>query len=79
MTAPERVFLEALPTQPRAVTLNYPDGTSMPVDYMYGGPTEGRERWIALVPATARIANGMVIRVDRDTVLAVALRDRDEP
>lgn len=67
--------MEAMPSQPTEVLLDYPDGTRLPVDCQYDGPSAGRHRWIAVVPSTARLANGMVIRVDRDTVLAVAVRD----
>jgi hypothetical protein len=69
------VIVESVPSQPREVTLDYPDGDSIPVAYQYVGPAGTREQWMALVPASARLANGMVIRINRGTVLAVALKD----
>jgi hypothetical protein len=69
--------LTTLPVAPARASLHYPDGAELPLDCVYGGPFDGtRHRWIAVVPEAARVVNGMVIRVDRETVLAVALRDR---
>lgn len=76
MTAPlECVVVEEIPAAPSTATLDYPDGSRLPVGYEYGGPEGSRQRWIALVPDSARLVNGMVLRVERDTVLAVAVRD----
>jgi hypothetical protein len=79
MTAPlERVLVEE-PPAPSTATLDYPDGSQLAVGYRYGGPEGRRERWVALVPASARLVDGMVLRVERDTVLAVAVRDALRP
>lgn len=76
LTAPlERVLVEEIPAAPSSAVLDYPDGSRLAVGYEYGGPEGSRQRWIALVPASARLVNGMVLRVERDTVLAVAVRD----
>lgn len=79
-TAPlGRVLVEPVPTQPADVRLAYPDGTELPVACHYGGTAGTRQKWIAVVPREAHLANGMVIRVNRDVVLAVALHDRPAP
>lgn len=79
LTAPlERVVVEE--PLPSTATLDYPDGDRVAVAYHYGGPVGSRERWIAVVPASARLVDGMVLRVDeRDTVLAVAVRNALAP
>lgn len=64
----------ALHDQPAQVTLNYPDGTRLPVGYRYGGRVGRWESWVAEVPPSARLVNGMVVRVNRDTVLTFAVR-----
>ncbi|GJF04983.1 hypothetical protein [Pseudonocardia sp. D17] len=71
--------VEPAPSAPSRVTLHYPDGHTHALDCMYDGPSAfdaTRHRWIAVVPDEARLVNGMVVRVDRKTVLAVALRDK---
>lgn len=80
LTAPlERVVVEEIPAVPTTATLDYPDGSRLAVGYRYGGPDGNRQQWVALVPASARLVNGMVLRLERDTVLAVAVRDRLAP
>lgn len=71
--------MEPVPSAPSRVTLHYPDGHTHALDCLYDGPSafdSTRHRWIAVVPDEARLVNGMVVRVDRQAVLAVALRDR---
>lgn len=71
--------VEPVPAAPSRVTLHYPDGHTHALDCLYDGPSafdDSRHRWIAVVPNDARLVNGMVVRVDRQAVLAVALRDR---
>jgi hypothetical protein len=60
------------PAERPAVALHYPDGDVVPVDWTDAGIQENRRRLVAVLPAAARLAHGMVIRVD-DTVIAVTL------
>lgn len=68
-------YLDTAPSEPAQIHLDYPDGSRIPVDCAYGGPDGHAHRWVAIVPRSAELVNGMVIRVRRDTVLAVALAD----
>lgn len=73
----DRVLIEELPTPPREMQLDYPDGSRLTAAAEYLGHQAGRERWLGLIPPNARLVNGMVVRLERDTVLAVQVRERE--
>jgi hypothetical protein len=83
--APERipdherthVIMEPIPSQPTDVRLDYPNGDRLHAGWQYAGRnTAGHEEYIVRLPPTARLANGMIVRTERDIVLAVAVTDR---
>lgn len=83
--APERipnheqthVIMEPIPTQPEDVRLDYPNGERLHAGWRYAGRDgAGQEEYIVRLPPTARLANGMIVRTERDVVLVVGVTDR---
>lgn len=83
--APERipdherthVIMEPIPSQPTDVRLDYPNGDRLHAGWQYAGRDgAGHEEYIVRLPPTARLANGMVVRTERDVVLVVGVTDR---
>lgn len=83
--APERipdherthVIMEPIPSQPTGFRLDYNTGERLHGGWEYAGRnTAGHEEYIVRLPPAARLANGMIVRTERDIVLAVAVADR---
>jgi hypothetical protein len=66
---------EPAPPDPRQVQLVYPDDNTpdVPVDWSCVDADERSRHLLAVVPNEAKLAHGMVIRVDPQTVAVVAL------
>lgn len=68
--------LEVFPGLPDAVRLVSPDGASHAIGIRYQGPDlPDHHLYQARVPSGARLVNGMVALVARDTVVGVVVRD----
>lgn len=68
--------LETFPGLPDGARLVNPDGTSHAIGIAYQGPDlPDHHLYQARVPAAARLVNGMVALIGRDTVLGVVVRD----